>query len=98
MYNPENEYYKTLNEDRIKPILNELGIMPIESWKNYQLRIRKTPIIIYYYVFKIRDIAYCVCADDLEIKLVDEYRNILYCGFEEKELKKEIKKIMEDSK
>lgn len=84
---------KTKKVDRVKLILDELGIKPLESWHTIHY-FKGNPDKCYYHTFKLNDKCYCVSGDSFSLIFSDEEDNYYYYGYSDKELKKAIKGVM----
>lgn len=92
------EVYVMENKDRVKPILEELGITPKDEWKTIHSYLPGERDFCYYYTFVIRDKEYCVSGDSRSF-VFSVYENhfflrTLYEGYDIEKLKKAIKKVL----
>ena len=84
---------KTKKVDRVKLILDELGIKPLESW--YTIHYSKgNPDKCYYHMFKLNNKCYCASGDSSSLIFSDEEDNYFYQGYSDKVLKDAIKGVM----
>lgn len=86
------------NKDRVKPILEELGITPKDEWKTIHSYLPGERDYCYYYTFIHKDKEYCVSGDSRSFVFsvdVGYYLPMyLYRGYDIEKLKKAIKKVL----
>ena len=86
--------------DRVKPILEELGITPTDSWKTIHVYKPNEQDTCYYYSFEHKGKLYCVSGDSYSLVFSKDnqkgfFPKMLYQGYDLKELKKAIKKVVQ---
>ena len=85
-----------MNKDLIKPILDELGIKPIDSWITIH-RFKNGDYNCYYHVFNINKkgkiLQICVSGDGISYVCSDDTYKYYYMGYNINEFKKVVKKL-----
>lgn len=81
--------------DKIKPLLEELGIEPNDSWTCQHIFKPGKLDTVYYYTFKHKGITYC-CSNDSYSLVFSSDKDFLpiYMGCKIKSLKKAILKVI----
>ena len=86
------------NKDRVKPILEELGITPKDEWKTFHDYRGRPRDYCYYYTFIHKNKEYCVSGDSLSFVFSKDsgcfFPEMLYQGYDIEKLKKAIKKVL----
>ena len=90
--------YMIENEDRIKPILEELGITPKDEWKTVHDYRGRPRDYCYYYTFIHKNKEYCVSGDSISFAFSKDsgyfFPEMLYQGYDIEKLKKAIRKVL----
>lgn len=90
--------YMIENEDRIKPILEELGITPKDEWKTVHDYRGRPRDYCYYYTFIHKNKEYCVSGDSISFVFSKDsgyfFPEMLYQGYDIEKLKKAIRKVL----
>ena len=60
--------------NKVKPLLDKLGIKPIDSWTT--LHKYNNNDVCYYYVFKVNGIKYCVSGDSISFVFFGLYGRV----------------------
>lgn len=87
------------NKDRVKPILEELGIEFKDHWKTiHDYHEKAESDYCYYYTFIHKNKEYCVSGDSFSFVFSQEseyfFPRYIYRGYDINELKKAIRKVM----
>ena len=91
---------KEKNKDRIKPILDKLGITPKDNWVTlHKFKKDEEPDKCYYYTFEHDNKTYCVSGDSISLVFSVENSKcflptFLYQGYKETELEEKIRKVI----
>ena len=79
--------------NKVKPLLDKLGIKPINSWTT--IHKYNNNDVCYYYVFKVNGLKYCVSGDSISFVFSNEKLIMpIYAGYNIKELEQSIKKVV----
>ena len=88
-----------MSKDRIKPILDELGIKPTDNWQTIHVYRPNENDTCYYYAFEHKGKTYCVSGDSYSLVFSKDnpkgfFPKMLYQGYNLKELREAIKKVV----
>lgn len=88
-----------MNKDKVKEILNELGITPKDNWQTLRKFKDKTDTC-YYHTFEHKGKMYCVSGDSISYCFSNENNpfDMIYAGYSIDELKKAIKGVVKNAK
>lgn len=79
--------------DRVKPLLDKLGIEPNDNWITEHILGKGKKDICYYYTFIHEGVTYCVSADSFSCCFSSDIDfKIIYMGYSMKTLEKKILK------
>lgn len=86
-----------MNADRLKPLLDKLGIKPVDNWCTMHVGTPMGNLKCYYYQFRYKGKDYCTSDDSVSVifstlKKNDFWPMYIYTGTSMEELEKAIKK------